>query len=206
MICIPIKKKTVTGVLHTLTKTKEADLVEIWFDELNSLSEQNIKLIFKSAKKPILYKSSGDLKKIEQVLASGPKFIDLDVSTKKATIKKIKTLSPKTQIILSHHDFKRTPTTKELKKIVSQMTNKGADINKIATFANSLADSLRVLELLTEQKIPAIFICMGKYGEITRTTGHLFGNYLTYAPLSEKDKTAPGQVVLKKLIEIRKLI
>ena len=40
---------------------------------------------------------------------------------------------------------------------------------------------------------------MGKCGKITRATGHLFGNYLMYAPLDEKDKTASGQIILKEL-------
>jgi 3-dehydroquinate dehydratase len=40
---------------------------------------------------------------------------------------------------------------------------------------------------------------MGKHGEITRTAGHIFGNYLMYAPLNESQKTAKGQLTVSEL-------
>jgi 3-dehydroquinate dehydratase-1 len=83
-----------------------------------------------------------------------------------------------------------------------------ADIVKIATFANDMTDSLRMLHLLSKisPKQKAILICMGRKGRITRTAGHLFGNYLMYAPLSLREKTADGQITAKELKEIQTLI
>lgn len=200
-MCIPIKKKTIAAVLKDLqAAAKEANLVEIWFDELEP---KHFAKIFHQSKLPIIYKATS--KNIDEVLRFKPDYIDLDISTSIATVKKVKEISPRTKIILSFHDFKKTPPESELKKIISKLLNKGADIVKIATQAKNISDSFTMLELLkqtTDKGQRAIFLCMGKEGLITRTSGHLFGNYLMYAPLKSSDKTAPGQLTVKELKKI----
>jgi 3-dehydroquinate dehydratase len=47
---------------------------------------------------------------------------------------------------------------------------------------------------------------MGEKGRITRLAGHLFGNYLMYAPLDLRGKTAEGQVNVKELTNFQNLI
>ena len=207
MICIPIKKKTSASVVDNLEEAqKVGDIIEIWFDEINDLTDKKLKEIIKKNKLPLIYKSSGE--KIELVLKGGIDFIDLDLETPSASIKLVKKISPTTQIILSHHDFKKTPSIEELKKIATRMRKKGADIAKIAATAQSLQDSLEMLQFVKEEseKSKVIGLCMGEEGKITRTTGHLFGNYLMYAPLKRSDNTAPGQIEAEKLKEIRNTI
>jgi len=207
MICIPIKKKTSASVVDNLEEAqKVGDIIEIWFDEINDLTDKKLKEIIKKNKLPLIYKSSGE--KIELVLKGGIDFIDLDLETPSASIKLVKKISPTTKIILSHHDFKKTPSIEELKKIATRMRKKGADIAKIAATAQSLQDSLEMLQFVKEEseKSKVIGLCMGEEGKITRTTGHLFGNYLMYAPLKRSDNTAPGQIEAEKLKEIRNTI
>ena len=207
MICIPIKKKTSASVVDNLEEAqKVGDIIEIWFDEINDLTDKKLKEIIKKNKLPLIYKSSGE--KIELVLKGGIDFIDLDLETPSASIKLVKKISPTTKIILSHHDFKKTPSIEELKKIATRMRKKGADISKIAATAQSLQDSLEMLQFVKEEseKSKVIGLCMGEEGKITRTTGHLFGNYLMYAPLKRSDNTAPGQIEAEKLKEIRNTI
>jgi 3-dehydroquinate dehydratase len=215
MICIPIRKKTVEELTKDLKKAEKiADVIEIWFAVGKNFTDKDVKKIFKISRKPIIYKPTNfpplplSFSHISKFLKHNPEFIDLDVETNQKTISQIKKSFPKVKIILSHHNFKETPPTKTLKKIIKKMAKKGADIFKIATYAKSLQDSLRMLELLSEQskKKKMICICMGKNGEITRTAGHLFGNYLMYAPLDLKDKTADGQITAKHLKEIQTVI
>jgi 3-dehydroquinate dehydratase type I len=209
MICIPLKQKNSSTLLKEIKKAqKPADLIEIWFDELVDLDAKNKQKIFASNKKPIIYKAAGNLTKIKDILSSKIGFIDLDITTDAKIIAYIRKNYPKTKIIISFHDFKKTPDSKILHSISSKIIKKGADIVKIATYAKSPEDSFRVLEFLSKlsQKKTAICLCMGKYGLITRTSGHLFGNYLMYAPLVLKDKTADGQITAKELSEIQNLI
>ncbi|MBL4694540.1 type I 3-dehydroquinate dehydratase [Candidatus Gracilibacteria bacterium] len=200
MICVPLKnQKTLLKDIQEAEKI--ADLTEICFD---SFSEDfDIDQVFKKAKKPILYKCI-DHQNMEKVLAFKPHYIDLDIATESKVISKVIKLSPKTKIILSHHDFKKTPSTPELKSLITKMFRRKAHIAKIAATAKSFEDSLRILELLAQisPKKKVILIAMSKHGQITRSTGHLFGNYLMYAPLSEENKTASGQITAKELNKI----
>ncbi|MFA7685822.1 MAG: type I 3-dehydroquinate dehydratase [Candidatus Gracilibacteria bacterium] len=209
MICVPLKQKTCLALSKELNKAQKiADLIEIWFDELGDLDDQKIKRIISHNKKPIIYKSQGALTNIKNILSHKINFIDLDILTDHKTINYVRKNFPKTKIIISFHDFKKTPDSKSLQKIANKISKKGADIIKIATYAKSSEDSFRMLEFLAglSQKKEAICLCMGKHGLITRTSGHLFGNYLMYAPLVLEDKTADGQITAKELSEIQHLI
>ena len=52
-----------------------------------------------------------------------------------------------TNVILSHHDYKGTPTNQQLDSLVAKMFQSGADIAKIASTATDVSDSLRMLQL-----------------------------------------------------------
>ncbi|MDA1060724.1 MAG: type I 3-dehydroquinate dehydratase [bacterium] len=207
MICIPIRQKKISSLLKRLTEAqKTADLVELWLDEIE-INETNLNKIFKVKKKPFIYKVSEGSKNIEKILSKGNKieYIDLDLQSPKSIIGRVKKLSCKTKIIISFHDFEKTPSDSELGKISRKILSKGADIVKIATQARNLSDSLRMLNFLkklSDKKQDSICVCMGKEGKITRLAGHLFGNYLMYAPLNKKDSTADGQITISELKKI----
>lgn len=209
MICIPVREKTSEKFYKAfMSAQKEADIVELWFDELKKLDDSLLNKLFKQKKKPILYKSSGDSEKLQKILNFPVDYIDLDLKSKRRLFKLAKNANPTIKLIISHHDFDSTPSLKKLQSLSKKMLRKGADIVKIACKANSIVDSLKMLAFIesqTEQKQKCIGICMGKEGQITRLAGHLFGNYLMYAPLSEKDATAPGQVTFKELQKVHSL-
>lgn len=110
--------------------------------------------------------------------------------------------SSPTRMILSWHDFKSTPTAKELAGIVGQMMDSGAHIGKIVTTAHSPADVLRVLNL-QERALAAGFplscFCMGEAGRISRLATLYLGGYMTYGALSDVRATAPGQLSIDRL-------
>lgn len=202
MICAPLKKKTVFSLLKSLREAqKVVDIIEVWFDELGELNEEKLNKIFADKRLPFIYKCQRP-ENIEKILQKKIEFIDLDISTPAKVIKEIRKKSPKTLLIISFHDFNQTPPTKTLKNIAKKMKSKGADIIKIATQAKTFEDSIRMLSFLSELHAKgekAICLCMGAKGEITRTAGHLLGNYLMYAPIKDSDKTAPGQIIVNKL-------
>lgn len=202
LICAPLKKKTASSLISSLKKAQEiTDIVEIWFDEVKSLSDEEIKKILSIKQKPVIYKCQ-NLENIELVLNNKIEFIDLDIKTPSKIIKQIKKKYPKTKIIISYHNFKETPTLKTLKDTAKKIKSKGSDIIKIATHAKTFEDSIRILSFLSElnsKKEKAICLCMGEKGEITRTAGHILGNYLMYAPIKDSDASAPGQLTVKQL-------
>jgi 3-dehydroquinate dehydratase type I len=209
MICIPIKQKKISEAIKEVNKAKKhCDILEIWFDEIKDMKEKKLKELFENNKKPIIYKTT-TLSKLTKILKFKPQYIDIDISRETTLINEIKTKSPKTKIIISNHNFKKTPSIKEMEKIYLKMKEKKADIFKFAAKANSLIDSLRMLkflEFLKEKNTKAICVCMGKEGKLTRVSGHIFGNYLMYAPLTGKKQTAEGQIIAKDLKNILKLL
>ncbi|MFH1283994.1 MAG: type I 3-dehydroquinate dehydratase [Candidatus Peregrinibacteria bacterium] len=205
MICVPVKKREINLLLKNLKSAgKLGDIVEIWFDRLENLDDSNLKKIFARKHTPFIYKLENP-SNIKKILPYGVEFIDLDISTKPEIIRLIRKTSPSTKIIMSFHDFKATPPSQVLKKIAKKMIEAGADIVKIAAYAKTFQNSLTMLEFLShlsEKNIKAICLCMGKEGRITRATGHLFGNYLMYAPVRLSDRTAEGQITAEKLKKI----
>lgn len=199
MICAPIKKQTTSSLIKAIKEAqKYVEVVEVWFDELKSLNDKDLKNIFAIKTHPFIYKCQ-NIENIETILKFKPEYIDLDIDTPSKFIKKI---GPKTSLIISYHNFKKTPSTKTLKALAKKIKSKGADIIKIATQANDFEDSIRMLSFLSElheKGERAICVCMGEKGQITRTAGLTLGNYLMYAPIKESDASAPGQLTVKQL-------
>ena len=205
LICVPIKERSVKDCLKSLKKAQKiGDMVEIWFDSLSTIDQ--IQDLFKIKSKPIIYKVEKINNSFHEILQTKAiDYLDLDLSTPQKVIKKIKANYPDLKIIISFHDFKKTPSLETLEKITGRMLKNHADIVKVATFANNFKDSMTILELLGKlaaMDIKAICLAMGKEGEFTRIAGQFLGNYLMYAPMSEDHKTAPGQITVKELKKI----
>lgn len=209
MICIPIKKEKYQDLIDEIKKAEGlADVLELWFDELKDLDEEVLLKIFSKTKKPILYKFQGNIENFHKIMKFDPQYIDVDIDCPEKILEETRKSFPKTKIIISYHNFDETPDDENLMSIINRIYEMGADIAKIAIMANKFEDSLRILKILEElndagKKI--ICIGMGEEGKITRETGHLFGNYLMYAPLTENDKTATGQLTADELKEIHSL-
>ncbi|KAF8061413.1 bifunctional 3-dehydroquinate dehydratase/shikimate dehydrogenase [Scenedesmus sp. PABB004] len=104
-----------------------------------------------------------------------------------------------TQVILSSHNFKETPSLGWLHAQADAMRAAGADIVKIATMANDIADAAAVLSLLQVNKGPTIALAMGERGQITRLLAAKYGGVLTFAALSDARASAPGQPTIAQL-------
>ncbi len=100
--------------------------------------------------------------------------------------------------IVSYHNYQETP---ELEPILDQLkrAHPHAKLYKIATWARSTLDALRMLEF---QRPGVIGLCMGPLGQMTRICGPIFEAPIVYAPLREEDKNAPGQLLVSELKEI----
>jgi 3-dehydroquinate dehydratase type I len=102
-------------------------------------------------------------------------------------------------VVLSHHDFRTTPSPSRLDDIVRRGTKAGADVVKIATFVRGPADIQRLARLLARHPTdPLVVIGMGARGRPTRVLFPALGSLFTFASLDEK--TAPGQLGLAETV------
>ena len=113
----------------------------------------------------------------------------------------------KTKIILSFHNFEKTPEIKELKLLIDRMREYNVEVLKIATMINKTQDIKNLFQILLNKKKneKMIVVGMGKKGQITRILGPLLGSFSTFAS-TIYGETAPGQIDINKMQGIYKII
>lgn len=96
-------------------------------------------------------------------------------------------------VVVSAHDFDRTPSLHELTTTVARARNAGADVVKVATLASTPED-LRVLTALAlaEADAGVIVVAMGAQGPASRVFLPLLGSALTFASVGPP--SVPGQM------------
>lgn len=101
------------------------------------------------------------------------------------------------KVVMSSHDFHKTPATAEIIARLRQQDQLGADILKIAVMPQSPADVLALLDATAQMRAtysskPQLTMSMGGLGAITRLSGEVFGSDLTFGMIGTP--SAPGQV------------
>jgi 3-dehydroquinate dehydratase I len=107
----------------------------------------------------------------------------------------------RTNILVSWHDFVKTPNEQSL-KITLQKMSKFSNNIKIVTTAKTIGDMIRVLSLYKNltKKINLISFAMGDYGRMSRILCTNLGSPYTYVSLGKP--IAPGQFSLKEMKNI----
>ncbi|MBN2801987.1 MAG: type I 3-dehydroquinate dehydratase [Deltaproteobacteria bacterium] len=210
MICRAIIPKTVKEALEI---NRSAPLIEIRLEEIKGLSKENILDIFKTESKIIATCRPGsmDEKSRLQILTwaieAGATYVDVEIESDndfKEEIVKVANING-TQIIISYHNYDKTPDIQTLKEIIDNCFKDGAHIAKVACFANSKMDAARIISLLDDSR-PIIPLGMGKEGEITRVAAPILGAPFTFAPLKDEMTTAPGQIASETLEKVYTLL
>ncbi len=217
MICIPIIDKNVDDALKSAENAlKVADIVEFRVDMLESVGKKDIE---KMAKYPSIitiranweggeYKGDNDkrMELYKTAIENNAKFIDIELKEEKnkKLVEFRNKINSKTKIIVSYHDFEKTPDYTELLEIVKKELEIG-DIAKFATMSKSKKDVLNILKIVNEFEGKIIGIGMGEEGKLTRILGVEFGSILTFSSM-EGRSSAPGQVDIVKLKKIWELL
>lgn len=113
------------------------------------------------------------------------------------------------KVILSNHDFIKTPEKEEIIEKLIYMQELGADIAKIAVMPQSRGDVLTLMAATSEMKekhakIPIVTMSMAQEGIISRLSGEIFGSAMTFG--AAKKASAPGQISVEDLSRILKLL
>lgn len=108
-------------------------------------------------------------------------------------------------VIMSNHDFEKTPSFDEITSRLIGMKKAGADVAKLACMPQSAKDVLTLLSATESVKSqypdePIITMSMGKLGAISRISGEIFGSAVTFG--SAKQASAPGQLEVTMLQKI----
>ncbi|MDO4624985.1 MAG: type I 3-dehydroquinate dehydratase [Enterococcus hirae] len=113
-------------------------------------------------------------------------------------------------MIISNHNFKETPADPVLLYQLNMMEHLGADIGKIAVMPHNERDVLRLMELTRRAgafvSMPLITMSVGQLGMISRLSGNLTGSVMTFGALTSEKASAPGQITVKELKSIIKLL
>lgn len=106
------------------------------------------------------------------------------------------------RVILSHHDFEKTPAVDAMVALLRQQQSLGADICKIAVMPQNPGDVLRLLEATWTMRRdhadrPLITMSMNGVGAVSRLAGEAFGSALSFGTVG--DSSAPGQIDIAQL-------
>ena len=194
-----------------------ADLIELRVDYLRNAE---LGLLFQNRKKPFIVthrrkeeggRYRGDERKrlgvLQEAIDLGTDYVDVELATERSLLQGLIRNKRSTRIILSFHDFRKTPPQKELQKLLNQMVRLEADVVKIVSFARSWEDNLNILSLLPfakERKQKIVAFCMGEKGKISRIFSPFLGAAWTYASLNQSKTSAPGQLTAQALKDIWK--
>ena len=184
-------------------------LVEIRLDLLK-LNPKKIDLLAMQCRQWIATCRPGNLNDYERTvllsaaIRSGATYIDIEYEGDFVYRQQLIELARKQQckVIISYHNFQTTPDVFILNQIVKHATKmQGADLVKIATMANSTADSAKVMSLYAKHNNLIAFV-MGEIGKITRIAAPFLGAEFTFACADEDHLTAPGQMTAAQMEEV----
>ncbi|MGK9172571.1 type I 3-dehydroquinate dehydratase [Yokenella regensburgei] len=113
------------------------------------------------------------------------------------------------KVVMSNHDFHKTPPQEEIIYRLRRMQDLGADLPKMAVMPQTPQDVLTLLSatLTMKEKYatrPVITMSMAKMGGLSRVTGRLFGSAMTFGTVGQA--SAPGQIALAQLREMMDIL
>jgi len=219
-LCIPIVETTVEKALTAIQQVNRwADLIELRADYLKRvyliplLENRQKPLIVTNRRREEEGKYKGEERKrlsvLQEAIDLGANYIDVELATERSFLQGLIRNRRGTQVILSFHDFQRTPSLKELQRLCGQMIRLEADVVKIVPFARSWEDNLSILSLIPyakERNQKIVAFCMGEKGKISRIFSPFLGAAWTYASLNRSRASASGQLTVGEMREIWEML
>ena len=216
--CVSIAEKTPYRIKQILKiALKKSDYAEVRFDflkieqipeALETIKKDLNKIVCTLRPKTEGGKFSGNEKEriaiLKLIAEYNPFLLDVEFNTLKRNSSLVRYLkSTKTKLLVSWHDFKKTPSSAELKKKMNQMAKFSSNV-KIVSTAKSTNDSSRMLELYSKKgKNNLISFAMGDLGRISRILCLYLGSPYTYVSLG--NPVAPGQFSVDEVKKITNL-
>ena len=231
-ICVPIVGGSREDILEQAAaiRNSPADLVEWRVDCLHGISTLSLLTVLTFLSE--LRKTLGDLPLLftfrtskeggerdlsprdyeelyKSALSSGlVDLLDVELSHGEAVVSRLLHIAHDkgVPVIVSSHDFEKTPPREDIVETLKTMEKWGADIAKVAVMPQSEEDVETLLNATQDfrktARIPAITISMGERGMVSRLSGEVYGSDVTFGTVGAG--SAPGQmdaVLLKQALE-----
>ncbi|MFW1922519.1 type I 3-dehydroquinate dehydratase [Acinetobacter geminorum] len=230
---VPITAKTKEQALaqaQVIANTADADLAEFRIDLLSFASDtkQVIALGHELKKvlgnKPLIAtirtKNEGgqleisdvDYGKTYQAYLKNPfmDWLDVEMFRDQKVVSEIvqKAHQKKVLVVMSNHDFQKTPSQDEIEKRLLKQDQMGADVLKIAVMPKSKQDVFTLmnatLKVSQQTTKPLLTMSMGQLGTISRVATANMGGSYSFGMIGEA--SAPGQIDVTKLKQILKTV
>ncbi|PJF02244.1 type I 3-dehydroquinate dehydratase [Acinetobacter seifertii] len=226
---VPITAKTKEQALaqaQVIANTSDADLAEFRIDLLSFASDtkqvialgHELKKILghKSMIATIRTKNEGgqleisdaDYGKTYQAYLKNPfmDWLDVEMFRDQKVVSEIvqKAHQKKVLVVMSNHDFQKTPSQDEIEKRLLKQDQMGADILKIAVMPKSKQDVFTLmnatLKVSQQTTKPLLTMSMGQLGTISRVATANMGGSYSFGMIGQA--SAPGQIDVTKLKQI----
>ena len=224
MICVPVMAPTNRQALAGMKKAFAlADAVELRLDrvlrpDLSLLvhPRKGLLLVTNRRKEEGGFYEGPEMDRVGLLVEAarrGADFVDVEASTGETLIHRLAAEAEGkrqgTKLIVSHHDFRGTPSWAALVRRFNACRAFGPHAVKIVTYAQTAEDNLRLLRLIPRslaQGQPIIAFCMGPGGKISRVLAPLLGSFITYASLRKGAESAPGQFTVGEMRKVMGLL
>ncbi len=226
---VPITAKTKEQALaqaQVIANTADADLAEFRIDLLSFASDTKQVIALGHELKKILgnkpmiatirTKNEGgqleisdvDYGKTYQAYLKNPfmDWLDVEMLRDQKVVSEIvqKAHQKKVLIVMSNHDFQKTPSQDEIEKRLLKQDQMGADILKIAVMPKSKQDVFTLmnatLKVSQQTTKPLLTMSMGQLGTISRVATANMGGSYSFGMIGQA--SAPGQIDVTKLKQI----
>ena len=226
---VPITAKTKEQALaqaQVIANTADADLAEFRIDLLSFASDTKQVIALGHELKKILgnkpmiatirTKNEGgqleisdvDYGKTYQAYLKNPfmDWLDVEMFRDQKVVSETvqKAHQKKVLIVMSNHDFQKTPSQDEIEKRLLKQDQMGADILKIAVMPKSKQDVFTLmnatLKVSQQTTKPLLTMSMGQLGTISRVATANMGGSYSFGMIGQA--SAPGQIDVTKLKQI----
>lgn len=230
LICISLVEKTVPEIMEYSNKCKVlgTDIVEVRLDFLKkSVSSTMLDELLEFKRKtglPVIltlrpdweggnFKGKEDQRIVilKEIIERRFDYLDLEYKMDKTKRNELILMARKNNVktIVSHHDFRQTPTWEEILNQIQKCVKTKGDIAKVVYYNNSLDDCLNILKAgFAAKKLNLEFtvLGMGPYGHVTRILAPAVGCQIIYAALEKGKEAIFGQTDVATLREIWKIL
>ncbi len=226
---VPITAKNKEQALaqaQVIANTADADLAEFRIDLLSFASDTKQVIALGHELKKILGNkpmiatirtkneggqleiSDADYGKTYQAYLKNPfmDWLDVEMFRDQKVVSEIvqKAHQKKVLIVISNHDFQKTPSQDEIEKRLLKQDQMGADILKIAVMPKSKQDVFTLmnatLKVSQQTTKPLLTMSMGQLGTISRVATANMGGSYSFGMIGQA--SAPGQIDVTKLKQI----
>ncbi|MGK8804181.1 MULTISPECIES: type I 3-dehydroquinate dehydratase [Acinetobacter calcoaceticus/baumannii complex] len=226
---VPITAKTKEQALaqaQVIANTADADLAEFRIDLLSFASDtKQVIALGHELKKILGHKpmiatirtkneggqleiSDADYGKTYQAYLKNPfmDWLDVEMFRDQKVVSEIvqKAHQKKVLVVMSNHDFQKTPSQDEIEKRLLKQDQMGADILKIAVMPKSKQDVFTLmnatLKVSQQTTKPLLTMSMGQLGTISRVATANMGGSYSFGMIGQA--SAPGQIDVAKLKQI----